>query len=58
MTTTTFVILPVGYVTACQGDDIPEKFEILRCNLSENEDPQLKALEISKKNNDRHVLVW
>ncbi len=54
----TFVILPEGYVTACEGDDRQDQMQVVRCLIPDEEDPYICANKISDQHNGRQVLVW
>lgn len=54
----TFVILPEGYVTACEGDDRQEHMQVVHRSIPAEADPQVHALQISDQFSGRQVLVW
>ena len=54
----TFVILPEGYVTACEGDDRQDQMQVVHRLLQKEEDPQVCAMKISDQHDGRQVLVW
>lgn len=54
----TFVILPEGYVTACEGDDRQDQMQVIHRIIPAEQDPYIWANRISTQYDGRQVLVW